>query len=210
MRVLIAGATGRTGRLLLDGARARGHTVVALARDPAKLANVGRDVEVVRGDLLDPRSIDPAMRSVDAVLVAVSGPYTESTRNLIGAMQRAGVRRLVVLGAGFVSDEIPLFARVFRSLFFRTTVRDKRAEEAVIAESGLDWVVVRATGMFDGPRYGPPAVAPDGGFVGLRVTRADTAEFMLDQLTDSRYLGRTPQIASVKLSAPPAPGRRTA
>jgi putative NADH-flavin reductase len=196
MNVLIAGASGRTGRLLIAGARARGHTVTAFVRDPASMAGVGDDVRVVRGDLLDPRTIEPAMHGVDAVLVAVSGPYAEMTQNLIGAMQRAGIRRLVVLGAGFVSDDIPAVFRAFRNVFFRATVITKRAEEAVIARSGLDWVVVRATGMFDGPRGRRLAVSADGGYAGMRVTRADTAEFMLDQLTDARYLRRTPQIAS--------------
>jgi uncharacterized protein YbjT (DUF2867 family) len=74
-------------------------------------------------------------------------------------------------------------------------VRNKRAEEAVIARSDLDWTVVRASGMVDGPRR-TLSVSADGSYAGMTITRLDTAEFMVDQLTDPRYVGRTPQIAS--------------
>ena len=72
----------------------------------------------------------------------------------------------------------------------------KGAEEANIARSGLDWVVVRAPRLVNGPRRGKIVVLPDGGFPGGTISRADLAAFMLDQLTDLRYLGHRPHIAA--------------
>ena len=104
MKVVLFGSTGRTGRLLLERAVLEGHEVTAFARDPKQVGIAHPRLRVVRGDVLDPASVDRAVAGQDAVLCAL-GPQTwkpppvlsQGVRDLLDAMQRHGARRLVVL-----------------------------------------------------------------------------------------------------------------
>ena len=107
MKVLVVGATGRTGRLLTRGALERGHEVTALVRAPEKLGDLAGRVRVVAGDVLDGGVVSDAVDGQDAVLVALSAAHRKNapavnalgTLNVIRSMQRYDVRRLVVLSA---------------------------------------------------------------------------------------------------------------
>src|SRR5438093_4360044 len=100
-RVLIVGATGGTGRQLVEQALERGHIVTALARDPAALRVEHPRLTVVRGDVLDYLSVEVAVRGQDAVLSALGHKrffypthiLSEGTRNLLRAMEAQGVQR---------------------------------------------------------------------------------------------------------------------
>src|SRR5262245_52051184 len=112
MRILVVGATGGTGHELVKQALERGHDVVALARKPEKIELKHERLHVVQGDVMDPSTLDPAMKDVDAVVSALGhkrylGPsniLSQGTRNLIDAVQRNGVKRLVVESALGVGD----------------------------------------------------------------------------------------------------------
>src|SRR5258708_2594476 len=101
MRLLVVGATGGLGRLAVAEAAQRRSEVTALVRDPAR-SNLPDSVLTVRGDILDPVSLDPAVEDRDAVICALGTPspskatslLEDGTRNLSEAMKRAGVPRL--------------------------------------------------------------------------------------------------------------------
>src|SRR5262249_15759972 len=103
MRVAIFGASGRTGRQLVEQAVARGHEVTAIVRDPDGLASVLRGaVRLVTADVMDPDAIAPALADADSVVSALSGPgrapssvWSEGTRSIVQAMGEASVRRNV-------------------------------------------------------------------------------------------------------------------
>ena len=102
MRLLVVGATGGLGRLAVAEAAQRGHEVSALVRDPAR-ASLPEPVVKMRGDVLDPASLDPAAEGREAVVCALGTPsprqasrlLEDGTRNLVEAMKRASVPRLV-------------------------------------------------------------------------------------------------------------------
>src|SRR5712691_6519707 len=102
MRLLVVGATGSLGRLAVAEAAQRGHDVAALVRDPAR-ANLPEPAVKVRGDVLDPAILDPALAGKDAVVSALGTPsprqasslLEDGTRNLTEAMKRSSVPRLV-------------------------------------------------------------------------------------------------------------------
>src|SRR5438105_131666 len=71
MKLLIFGATGGTGRALMEQALEQGHVVTAFARDPAQVRTVHSNLRVVRGDILDPASVEAAVRGQDAALSAL-------------------------------------------------------------------------------------------------------------------------------------------
>jgi putative NADH-flavin reductase len=107
MMVAVLGGTGRTGQPLVAELLRRGHKVVVLARDPAKLGTVRDEVQVVTGDSRDDAALIELVSGADAV-VSTLGPVRQqdmvtrdTAKALISVMRRAGVRRYIgVTGAG--------------------------------------------------------------------------------------------------------------
>ncbi len=208
MRLLIIGATGGTGRELVRQALERGHQVTALARRPEKLALAHERLTIRRGNVLDPASLDAAVRGQEAVLSALGHKrwfyptriLSEGTRHLVDAMERHGVRRLVCETALGIGDAwwrmgvyYTLFVRLFILPFY---FHDKVRQERVVRASGLDWVLVRPGALTHGPRRGRIRSGPRVGhwLWTQRISRADVAAFMLDQLADDRWLRQSPGI----------------
>ncbi len=175
MKVLVVGASGRTGRLLAAGALDRGHEVTALVRDPERLAGLRGRVRVVRGNVLDGGVASDAVDGQEAVLVALgvatkrSDPAVsaQGTLNVIRSMQRYHVHRLIVLSAGGTQpgpDPNLSWAheRIFKPLFLKHAYADLRRMETSVRQSELDWTIVRAAGgLVDGPARGGYRVEPD-------------------------------------------------
>jgi putative NADH-flavin reductase len=196
MKVVIFGATGRTGRLLVEGALERGHEVTVLVRAPAKLGALRARVRVVRGDVLDGGAVSDAVDGQEAALVALAAGSNKAadqvnaqgTLNIIRSMQRYGVRRLVVLSAGGTQPgrdpNLPwFFERVVKPVFLKAVLADLRRMEISVRQSELDWTLVRAAQLVDGPARGAYRAEPGYSMPGgTKIARADVAEFMLDEL----------------------------
>jgi putative NADH-flavin reductase len=209
MRVAVFGATGRTGRLVVEQLREEGHEVVAFARDPSKILE-GHDerLRVVRGDVLDAVAVEEAVEGADAVLVALGHTKT-STRdvqargmeNIVAAMRKHGVRRLVSLtGAGVrdPKDEPKVVDRAITGLLKllqRDVLEDAERHAGILRDSDLDWTLVRAPRLVDGERTGEYRAGYIGKDSGTKVSRADVADFMVRQLDDDEYLHRAPIVS---------------
>jgi len=164
MRILVLGPTGATGRHLVEQALAQGHHVTALARNPAKLHSRRADLTVVQGDVTDPLAVERAVRSQDAVLCALgsSTPLKHDAAlvagigNLVGAMERLHVRRLVYLSFLRVHHGRRQLSRlgkyVVAPLLMRKVAADHEHKEAIIQRSTLDWVIVRPPRLTNGRR----------------------------------------------------------
>jgi putative NADH-flavin reductase len=208
VRLLVAGASGRTGRILVSIALARGHDVTALVRDASSFAASGAHPTVVTGDVLDPATLAPAVAGQDAV-VSLLAPrprkngrvYVEGTRNLADAAVAAGVRRFVAVsaeGAGVDPGSVPLGYRlVLRIPVVARLYPDIARMEAELREStDLDWTVARPAILTNGPltgRYreavGP--VVPRG----LRLSRADLAAFLLELVETGAHVRESVSVA---------------
>jgi putative NADH-flavin reductase len=208
MKVLVLGATGATGHHLVDQALAQGHRVTALARNPSKLETRHPNLTVVQGDVTDPGAVERAVRSQDVVLCAL-GSSTPLRRdptlvagigNLVGAMERLHVRRLVYLSFLGVHDgrgQLSLLGRyLVAPLLMRKVAADHETKEAIIRHSALEWVIVRPPRLTNGRRTGAYRSGADihATMVIPRISRADLAEFMLGQLTSDAYLRRAPAV----------------
>lgn len=196
MRLVILGATGKTGRLLVDQAIGRGHEVVAYVRRPDALDD-RPGLRVVGGELTDEPALTAALDGADAVLCAI-GPtgvtgligadLMQTTLPVISAaMAAAGVRRLILLSAWGVGDTAAS-AGLVAKVAFRTAVRslyhDKQLAEAGLAATGLDVTTLYPVTLTNGPLSGT-AVVRDVAEVshvdGMpKVSRATVAAAMLD------------------------------
>jgi putative NADH-flavin reductase len=208
MKVLVLGATGATGRHLLEQGLAQGHYLTALVRNPAKLHRRSPDLTVVQGDVTDRGAVERAARSQDAVLCALgsSTPLRHDPAlvagigNLVEAMERLGVRRLVYLSFLGVHDGrrqlSPLGRHLVAPMLLRKVAADHERKEAIIQQSTLGWVIVRPPRLTNGRRTGTYRSGADiqATMVIPRVSRSDLAEFMLGQLNGDTFLRRTPAI----------------
>jgi putative NADH-flavin reductase len=208
-RILIVGATGGTGRQLVAQALERGFTVTALVRNPSRLPVHHPRLTVVPGDVLNANSVDAAMRGQEAVLSALGhkryfGPtriLSEGTGNILRAMETHRVRRLVCetsLGIGDSAGRMGIYYTLFViPLVLPFYFWDKTRQEKIIARGNVEWVIVRPGALTNGAkrgrlRYGSRV----GSFLWtVRVSRADVAGFMLDQLASNTYLRAAPGVA---------------
>ncbi len=208
MRLVVFGSTGGTGRELLARALERGHEVVAYARDPTKLNDLKHArLEVIRGDVLDSVGVESAVVGQQAVLCTIGAGANrttlreEGTRNIVEAMVRAGVKRLICqssLGVGDSRANLSFFTKhIIVSVFLRHAFADHERQEAVVKQSPLDWTIVRPPHLTVGPRtgtyrHGFPATDKH---ISAKISRADVADFMLKQLTDNMYIRQTPGVS---------------
>src|SRR5882724_7771285 len=213
MRLFILGATGGTGRALIDQALERGHRVTAFVRSPRKLGSPGGGLTVLQGD---PRSVDELLAALpghDAVLSALGppgpGPTTivgDAARSTVTAMQATGVRRLLVVGVAVLFEHQGILSAILRRTLLRNVAKDSAEMERVVMASGLDWTIVRPPRLTNGPltrRYG---VSDDRMPRGARLTvsRADVADFLLEELERPAHVHRIVGMASVNASANPS------
>ncbi|MDP9267729.1 MAG: SDR family oxidoreductase [Acidobacteriota bacterium] len=208
-RVLIVGATGGTGRQLVAQALERGYHVTALVRDPSKLAADHPRLAVMRGDVLDPESVGAAMRGQEAVVSALGHKrffyptriLSQGTANLLDAMTAHGVRRFVcetTLGIGSSAGRMGLYYTLFIiPVILPFYFSDKTRQERRIAASRADWVIVRPGMLTNGAKRGRYRVGSGVGsfLLTVRISRADVAAFMLDQLERDALLGTAVSVA---------------
>ena len=209
LRILVLGASGGTGSHLIEQALAAGHSVTALARDPSSIWVKHERLAVVKGDVRDAERMDEVVAAgIDAVVSALGHTQgatrdmlTVGAQNIFAAMERLGVRRLVVLmGADLPDphDEITLARSMglrLRRLSNGRLVEDWEGAAEVIRGSALDWTIVRAARLTDGPRTSFYLT----GYLKLganhSIARGDVAEFMLRQGTDNEFLHAAPLIS---------------
>ena len=209
MKITLFGATGETGKLLLEQALAAGHEVRGAERDFPKgfcdHANFeGREANLLKDDLAD------VVRGSDAVVSAVGLPrdpksladppplFTEGAVRIVEGMREAGVQRLVVISAAFVKRDVSV------PDWFKAAIMPLRRQFEQMADmerilrvaSDLDWTAVRPGWLLDRPHTGDVRVAmgdlPDGC---LRTRRADLADYLLRCATTDQHARETPFVA---------------
>ena len=208
MKVLVFGASGGTGRELLGQALDKGMEVTAFVRDAAKVHDIQHpNFATVSGDVLNPEDVSRAVDGHDAVLFAVgAGPKRstireQGTRVVIEAMQKTGVKRLVCLSSFGVGDsraDLSFFTRyVVVGMYLRHAFADHERQEALVRQCALDWTLVRPPHLKPGAhtgKYRHGLTLAYGDIEGW-ISRADLADFMLEQLEDDRYLRQAPRVS---------------
>ena len=195
MNLTVLGAAGATGVPLVEQAIAAGHQVTALARSAETLTVTNPNLHVVQGDATDRAVVSQAMKGADAVIsvLGARGPVmAEATRAVVAAAEQAGPDRILMLSSFAVArDRLKPVSKLVTRIAMGSQTKDKAAGEEVLRASGLDWTIVYATKLTNGPRT-EPRVVPETEKVGMsqRISRADVASFLLQAATDGLYSRR--------------------
>jgi putative NADH-flavin reductase len=210
MRLAVFGPTGGTGRSAITQALTVGDKVTVLARNPAALAEFGDRITVVAGDVLDPAAVARTVEGAEVVISALgigmhrhaTTVYSQGTANVVAAMRAEGSRRLLVVSTS--SLELPS-ARQFaeyaiaRFLLHRILAKpysDMALMEDNVRGSGLDWTLVRAARLTNGPLTGQYRTVVDTKLRGCwSISRPDVAHYCLTHAVDAAVTGRTVEIA---------------
>ncbi len=203
MQLAVIGATGGTGLQVVEQALQRGHFVTAFVRDPAKLTLKHAHLTVLVGNVLEPDTLLPVVRRQDAVVCALGSrpgntdvAVSEGTKNLIAAMHKTGVRRLLVvssLGVGESLADASLPSKLFIKTVLSGPIAEKEIQEEAVRKSELDWLIVRPTRLNNDLPTGKYKVGEHikfSLFAMPQISRADVAAFLLDQLDSNQYIGQ--------------------
>jgi putative NADH-flavin reductase len=208
MNILIFGSSGATGQEIVRQALQQGHHVTAFARTPAKLSLRHDNLKIVQGDATDAASVQSAMAGHDAVLCALgSSPPSKRdptvmtcARNIVDAMQSSGVDRFIYLsflGVPEGRDQLSaLFKHFVAPVVLRHPTKDHEEKESMIKQSTLQWTIVRAPKLTGGVLTGTYRAGEDvhARSIVPSISRADVADFMLRQLSDSTYIRKAPGV----------------
>ncbi len=208
MKLAIVGATGRTGSLLVTQALNEGHQIKVLARNPEKLGTLRSRVTVVQGSVTDAFAVERLVEGSEAVLSTLGhvrdspgDVLSVAANHIIAGMRRHGIRRLVVLASTAVTDpadQPTLGQRLLEWVAehaMGTLVLDDVGAARVIAASEVDWTIVRAVLLTNGPRTQGFKVGHFSRGAGLRVSRADVADFMLACAVEGQHIRSRPLIS---------------
>jgi putative NADH-flavin reductase len=204
VNIVVFGANGPTGQDVTKQALAAGHVVTAFTRHPEAFPLRHERLRVMGGDVFELSSVEQAIAGQDAVLSSLGVPfsrkpiavYSQGVANIVQAMKRYGVRRLVCVsssatganhetGGGFFFDKV--IQPIIMSTIGRTTYADMRRMETELKNSGLDWTIVRPSGLFETPTITHYEVAEEH-VRGQFTSRTDLADCMLRQLTSDQYV----------------------
>jgi putative NADH-flavin reductase len=202
--VVVLGAAGRTGLLILKEAQRAGHRVTAAVRTPETFPASG--LRVVRADVRDPSGLRDVIAGHDVVVSAVGPPgrkahdlYSAGARATVTAMRDAGVGRyLGITSVGVRHDDphLPWWYRHLVRPLGRDLYADMARAEEIVRAAGLDWTFVRPTYLQDREPTGGYRVAdgstPENGW---RITRTDVARFIVEELDLRRWSRRAPSLA---------------
>ena len=209
MHLALFGATGKTGRYLVEQALAQDHSLTGLVREPSRLATRHERLKVVQGDIRQAEKVSQAVAGAEAV-ISVLGPssnkpelaVSQGMDNILAAMRQHGVRRLLqTIGAGVRDPRdrptpIHLFFGALVRLLSANAFTDMAQVSEKVRGSGLEWTVVRVPMLTEDAATGRLRVGYVGKDIGPRLARADLAAFLLRQLDDPQYIAQAPAISN--------------
>jgi nucleoside-diphosphate-sugar epimerase len=209
MKLAVFGATGLTGGLVVRNALAQGHEVVAMVRDPARMALENPNLVVISGSPTSRADVERCVQEADAVIhcLGIGGKgdgqattlISDSVKVVVAAMQQHGVARIVCMSNVGAGGSGTWFAnRLVIPLFLRWLVpiiEDKNRMEAALRASSVEWVSVRLPNIVEGP-VKPLRVSVDGRGLGLSITAESAARFLLAQVSSDQYLNSAPSIST--------------
>jgi putative NADH-flavin reductase len=205
MKIAIFGASGVTGSLLTERCLAAGYEVTAHVRRPNNFSFRDK-VRIVRGSIFDPSPVFETVEGADVVFSTLGAKSPLRNENvlpravprIIEAMNESGVRRIIVLGsAGAVRsslDKQPAWRRwVIQKIVYKTLLKWPVAEQisqyALLSHSKLDWTMVMPPMLTNG--HARHSYRIDGEALpvrGSRISRADIADFMVEQIKSPQWI----------------------
>lgn len=212
MKVLVVGASAGTGWQVVQQLLTQGHEVTAFARRAEQLPDLGPALHRVPGDATCPEDLDRAMPGHEAVVITLgisesalrvrllgparSAPDVRSagTQQVLDAMKRHGLRRVLVqtsFGVGPTRPLLPLAVRLVFALLLKPQIEDTERQEALVRASGLDWVILQPVNLTDDPQRDGARMSPTGEIGQLKVSRQQVADCIARVLASPALRGQT-------------------
>ena len=212
MRVVVFGATGRTGREILDQALEKGHEVTAFVRDASRLTFENKDSAVegrphiVTGDVFDFNAVKKAVHGQEVVICALgSNSLTtttvrrEGTANIIKAMEQEHVDRLLVvsaMGTGESWSSLSFTNKLIYATILRSSRQDHEAQETLVKNSGLKWTIIRPSGLSDGSSTGTYTIGENIKGESSRIAGADVAHAIVKEIDENAFMQKAVTITN--------------
>ena len=196
--VLVAGATGGTGRALVRDLGAQGYSVRALVLDEDKARVVlGDDIDYALGDVRESDTLLAAMDGVDFVISAIGSSRSDPTnnpeavdyggvKNLADAAAATGVRQFVLVSSSGVTDEDHFLNKAFDNILIW-----KFKGEEVLRASGVPYTIVRPGGLVNTPGGEFSVIFAQGDATGGRISRQDVALICVAALQEKSAINKT-------------------
>ncbi|MFE2470868.1 MULTISPECIES: NAD(P)-dependent oxidoreductase [Streptomyces] len=210
MKLLVLGATGLTGRHVVDAALRSGDSVTAFVRNPAALADLADRVTLATGDATSLQDLSATLPGHDAVISALGAGnsltsiraddlFTRSSTALVAAAKETDVSRLVWLSSFGVGHTLA-WSSIPQKMIYRTLLRNIYANKATadesIRSSGLDWTIILPTRLTNDPAKGTYSMGDRLPMKGNpTISRADVAAFMHKAVHGSEWIHRSPVIS---------------
>lgn len=212
MKVAILGATGIVGSAITKEALSQGYEVTILTRDAKRVKETSSRLTVIEGSVTDRATVRKILEGQDAVIQSLGigskgdgKPTTfvsEANKLIMEEMKRMKVRRLIAISVIGAGDSWKFLPWIYRKLmpimmkWFKAIIDDKNRMEPMIERGGLDWTIVRCTTVKEAPAKGKVKVSLDGKGIKYRITAPDMAKFVVSQLTDNRFMFKTPVVSN--------------
>lgn len=206
MKVSVFGASGRTGRLVVDRALEAGHEVTVLVRDPARApeaAGAGERLQVVTGDVRDASAVARTIAGADAIVSALGNSTPGPSSLLTDAMTTitnlavkyapgAPILTVGTVGTGSSPTQLRAPIRLLIKVVLHFPVKDHAGAEAALARGENPSLVVRCVGLVDGPATGSVTASAAQPVTGSRISRDDVAQYLVDHLDLATVTGAIP------------------
>ncbi|HEV8285042.1 MAG TPA: SDR family oxidoreductase [Chitinophagaceae bacterium] len=207
--LVILGANGGIGRQAVEIALKQGHRVTAILRSPANLTITHPNLIVVKGDIMKPETFEKYLENKDAVISAIGKNslketilYSEGNKNLLNAMKKMGTTRVFFISASGldVNPSHNFFIRLVTKYILQRVLKNMYADlermEKTVKESDLNWTIMRPPQLTNRPFTGHYRFAINGFLKnGLRISRADLANFMISNITNAAIYKTTIEVA---------------
>jgi putative NADH-flavin reductase len=207
--IALIGATGQVGQKFLEQALAKGYKIKALVRNPDKVKQKNANLELIKGDVLNHKDVNKTVEETD-IVVSLFGHVkgspkwlqTEGTKNIIDAMRNHLVFRIISLSGGglpFPEKDKPKFAdkiiRTVMKITVPTLLNDAKKHYEILKASGLKWTIVRAPILTNDEKKREYRVGWVGVNASTKISRADLADFIVNQVEDETFNHQMPFIS---------------
>jgi putative NADH-flavin reductase len=199
-KIIVFGATGNTGKLVVEQALQAGHQVTVVIRNPEVFTIRNQNLEIIKGDVLEPMTFENAIKEKDSVVSCLgikkrepTTIYSNGVRNIITAMRKENVNRIICLSAGAVivppksSFILKFVTKNILQRLFKYMYADMLRMEKILSESDLNWTVIRPPRLINTKRTCKYRTAVNEYISNpSKISRADLADYIVNHLTDEK------------------------
>lgn len=202
MRIVIFGANGKTGRLLVEQALAAGHYVWAFMRNSSSFSIIHPNLNIIVGELNETLKLRDLFSDKDVCISALGGKsltkistnFTNGLENIIYVMKESAVRRFLYISSLGAGESRIMFQQPIRfiilNILLRVPIIEHNKNEQVLMASNLDWTIIRPAGLTNEPKTKTYKHGIDKNKLAgnPKISRASVASFIISQLTDPTYI----------------------